>query len=102
MRNKLYLSGGLQSEETQPDLFQTALCIGRDAGALIRKDMIKNYDLVYPLTDEMIVNFDPIYRRGEGFDKGYVEMDKIPEGISDGRFVWFAVEKSDEDPTQPS
>lgn len=90
---------GLQSEEDQPDLFQTALQIGRDAGALIRKDMIKNYDLVYPLTREMIVNFDPIYRRGEGFDRGYVEIDEIPEGISETRFVWFAMEKSNEDST---
>lgn len=93
---------GLQSEETQPDLFQTALQIGRDAGTLIRKDMIKNYDLVYPLSREMVVNFDPIYRRGEGFDKGYVELDEIPEGIGEGRFVWFATEKNDEEPTQSS
>ncbi len=95
---KLYESSVREvcAESDQPDTFKNAIEVGQISGLLIHKDAVKNLDLVYPVPLEVIKNFDPEYRRGEQFDPGYIELDKIPEGIGEGRFIWFDIEDSKE------
>ena len=84
-------------EGTQPDFFQTALCIGRDSGLLVTKEPVKALDLLYPVPSADLPNFTPEYRRGDSYDRGVIEMEEIPEGIGPGRFIWFAIEGGEDD-----
>lgn len=77
-------------EGALPDLFSIIVRIGRDSGLIVTKETVRNLDLVYPIPESLRKNFSPTYRRGEEYDSGILEIEKIPEGISPGRFIWFA------------
>lgn len=77
-------------EGALPDLFSSLVRIGRDSGLLVEKEVAKNLDLIYPIPESSQKNFSPTYRRGEEYDTGILEVEKVPEGISPGRFIWFA------------
>ena len=70
-------------ESTEPDSVQALVKIGQESGILVNKEPVKNLDLIYPVSDDRFDN---------ELQKGFVEMDQIPDGISEGRFVWFASE----------
>lgn len=74
-------------ESTEPDSVQALIKIGQESGILVNKEPVKNLDLIYPVSDDRFDN---------ELQKGFVEVDEIPEGISEGRFVWFATEVKDE------
>lgn len=74
----------------QPTNFvQTLIRISRESGFFVDKEPIKQLDLIYPISDARFDN-------GKELQKGFIEIDEIPEGINPERFVWFATEVKDE------
>jgi hypothetical protein len=78
-------------EAKEPDFFSAAVQIGEDSGLLVTKREAKSLDLLYSVPAGKVKHFLPEYRRGEDYDRGILELEKIPEGIAPRRFIWFAI-----------